>query len=563
MPRCNHGQENKLFKCSKLTLLDIKNFHGEFYKTSIKKDQDAFLLKHCSVKKSQRRRPRVGVRKATERTMRLFARRRDSLKLLRVCQKTFLSILNITVHRIRRVAKTYAISGSVVQERRGGDHTSFKNRNKLRAVKTFIEKFQCLESHYCRSTVNRKYLPSTLNVRKMWKLYSQECETNLRVRESYFRSIFNRCYNLGFGNPRTDTCSKCSELTEKIKTSTDPTQKQTLITEKRVHSLKYRAFYKLLKEKREDLMVFAFDCQKNQILPKVSDGAAYYSRQLYIYNFAVVRMVPANTLNRDNVTLYTWTEDEHRKGSNEISSAVFDTLCSTTFDDIITTVRLVADGCGAQNKNTTMVGMCSTWLNRFAPQHIKSVELIFPVPGHSFLPPDRVFGLIEQEIKKMEVILSPNQYIEVFERYGTVKRFDDVYDWKSEMEKVLRPPGNWHFQFQQSKRFYFKRNNKNITVRGECHYTADLGVYRSVMKTRKSIHDINPTRVNKNSVVVKKAKLEDVKNLLNKHFGEGWATRQELNYYSQVLSRADNVDNAQEDEEEICGQAESDSDLRI
>lgn len=187
------------------------------------------------------------------------------------------------------------------------------------------------------------------------------------------------------------------------------------------------------------------------VLVKVSDGAAYYSRQLYIYNFAVVRMVPANTLNRHNVTLYTWTEDEHRKG-NEISSAVFDTLCNTTFDVNIITVRLVADGRGAQNKNTTMVVMCSTRLNRFAPQHIKSVELIFPVPGHSFLPPDRVFGLIEQEIKKIEVILSPNQYIEVFERYGTVKCLDDVYDWKSEIEKVLRPPRNWHIQFQQSKR---------------------------------------------------------------------------------------------------------------
>ncbi|KAJ0172477.1 hypothetical protein K1T71_011616 [Dendrolimus kikuchii] len=97
-----------------------------------------------------------------------------------------------------------------------------------------------------------------------------------------------------------------------------------------------------------------------------------------------------------------------------------------------------------------------------------------------------------------------------------------------------------------------------IMIREECHYIADLGVYRSAMKTRKLIHDIN-----KNSVVVKKPKLEDAKNLLNKHFGEVWATRQRLNYYSQVLSRADNVDNAQKDEEEICGQSELDSDLRI
>lgn len=69
------------------------------------------------------------------------------------------------------------------------------------------------------------------------------------------------------------------------------------------------------------------------VLPKISDQAAYYSRQLYIYNFAVVKSVPENTLNRNNVTLYTWTEDEHRKGANEIASAVYNTLQTTGLNE--------------------------------------------------------------------------------------------------------------------------------------------------------------------------------------------------------------------------------------
>lgn len=204
------------------------------------------------------------------------------MKLIRVCQKTFINILGITKHRIRKVSRTFASTGSIVQEKRGGDHTSAKNIYKLREVKRFIESFQCLESHYCRSTVMRKYLPSTLNIRKMWRMFNQSNE--IQVRECYyFRSVFNTCYNLGFGSPRTDTCSKCNELIERIKKSTDPTEKVNLMTEKRVqHILKARAFYHLLKEKRDDLVVFSFDCQKNQVLPKISDQAAYYSRQLYI-----------------------------------------------------------------------------------------------------------------------------------------------------------------------------------------------------------------------------------------------------------------------------------------
>ncbi|CAH4029594.1 unnamed protein product [Pieris brassicae] len=140
-------------------------------------------------------------------------------------------------------------------------------------------------------------------------------QQRVKVREYYFRSTFKKYFNLGFGTPRTDTCSKCNELLGRINRSTDVVEKTNLMTEKKVHMLKARAFYRLLKEKRDDLIVFPFDCQKNQVLPKISD----YSRQLYIYNFGVVKSVPENTLNRNNVKLYIWTEDGNRKGANEVA----------------------------------------------------------------------------------------------------------------------------------------------------------------------------------------------------------------------------------------------------
>lgn len=147
------------------------------------------ILKHCKVTKIKRRRPRVGVRKPTEHTTKLYVRRRGDTKLLLVCQKTFLGILNIPAHRIRKVSQTFTATGSVVQER-GGDHTSAKNRNKLIAVKAFIEKFQCIESLYCRSTVIRKYLSSSLNIRKMETILS----TMRRGYESS-RMLFQICFH--------------------------------------------------------------------------------------------------------------------------------------------------------------------------------------------------------------------------------------------------------------------------------------------------------------------------------------------------------------------------------
>lgn len=37
--------------------------------------------------------------------------------------------------------------------------------------------------------------------------------------------------------------------------------------------------------------------------------------------------------------------------------------------------------------------------------NIQSVEIVFPVRGHSFIPPDRVFGLIEKDIKNKKSTL--------------------------------------------------------------------------------------------------------------------------------------------------------------
>lgn len=232
------------------------------------------------------------------------------------------------------------------------------------------------------------------------------------------------------------------------------------------------------------------------------------------------------------------------------------------------TVRLVADGCGAQNKNSIMVGMCAKWLTQ-APRHIKTVELVFPIPGHSFIPPDRVFGLVEKEIKRMETISKPVEYIEVFEKYGTVVLLNNVKDWKTALGNIIRPPGNWHFQFNQCKRFFlssflFIRSN-DVYVRGEPNYCADVGSYKSVLKRGKSFLDLNPDLIEKYKCAVKKDKIKDVDALLKKHFGQDWMSRDDLDFYRQVMLRAENeTDETEEcEDEEVCEVPVPDSDLRI
>lgn len=134
-------------------------------------------------------------------------------------------------------------------------------------------------------------------------------------------------------------------------------------------------------------------------------------------------------------------EDEFQKGSNEISSALTHRLQNFTFTSHIKVLRLIADGCPGQNKNSIVITAISMWLLNHAPQTLESVELVFPITDHSFLPPDRVFGNVEQEIKKNEEIILPCEYRTIIERHGKVLQLGDdvdVYDFKATAGKITK-----------------------------------------------------------------------------------------------------------------------------
>lgn len=65
-----------------------------------------------------------------------------------------------------------------------------------------------------------------------------------------------------------------------------------------------------------------------------------------------------------------------------------------------------------------LIGMLSKFLNE-APTSLKIIKIIFPVVGHSFIPPDRVFALIEKDVKKHSVLLTDQDYIHIFQKYSS------------------------------------------------------------------------------------------------------------------------------------------------
>lgn len=558
-PKCKHA--TKSYRCSSLLMYDIANFHTNFYSHTTKCEQDNFILKYCQIRDIRRKRT-ITENRIYKRNFSVIYNipKAKSSKLIPVCRNAFTDILAVGKDRINGVVKRFTKSGKMAFETRGGDRVSGKYTEKKKSVMKFIEKFKVIESHYCRNRTNRKYLPSSLNICKMWRMYCEEVkdEPALLVKKSYFAMIFNTNYNIGFGSPRTDVCSICLQLSEKIKIQKDENIKKQLMTERQVHKLRAKAFFDYLKEEKPELVTISFDCQKNQVLPKIPDQSVYYSRQLYIYNFTIVTGSSHSSLTQNNVSIYAWTEEEYHKGSNEIASAVFHKLCQLDLTNK-SQVRLVADGCAGQNKNSTLIAMCTMWLSQKAPESVSKLEIIFPIVGHSFLPADRVFARIEKVVKKEEVIVAVEEYLKIFDNHGEVFRLGSdvkVCNWKDACKETLQRTGQWHFPFNLCKRYILNRSKSGqITVRGEQSYRSDFGTFKSVLKRSKRPRDIRPLIVQK-GVPPNPKKLKDVRTLLIKHYGDEWEELDILAYYKSVLQtyELENLENieSQENEENLC-----------
>lgn len=147
------------------------------------------------------------------------------------------------------------------------EEIAIKYADKRNSVHRFIQSLNCIEAHHCGKNKHdeRKYLPCELNIKKLFLMYNTEQQNSqMGVKLSYFRHIFNTEYNLGFGTPQTDVCSKCL-LREKVKGEQDETKKATLKAEKRVHTLRAKSFFENLQETTSGLKIISFDFQKTSL----------------------------------------------------------------------------------------------------------------------------------------------------------------------------------------------------------------------------------------------------------------------------------------------------------
>ncbi|CAG9792957.1 unnamed protein product [Diatraea saccharalis] len=72
------------------------------------------------------------------------------------------------------------------------------------------------KSHYSLHDSSKIYLPEELSVKKMYDMFEDKNQLSY---ESY-RSIFVNHFNIGFGDPKIDTCTICDEFLTKAESLT-------------------------------------------------------------------------------------------------------------------------------------------------------------------------------------------------------------------------------------------------------------------------------------------------------------------------------------------------------
>lgn len=217
-----------------------------------------------------------------------------------------------------------------------------------------------------------------------------------------------------------------------------------------------------------------------------------------LYNFTICQGTSKCTQNKDNTFSYLWTENEYAKGSSQIASSVYHRLQNSSLEGI-KKIKLFSDGCGGQNKNRSIVTMLLHWLEVNSPSSVQSIELYFPVVGHSSIPPDRVFGKLEKQFRKFSVIKNSTEYFDIIDKYCTIVRLGenaDVRDWKAYGEDITKVPGNWHFQFQRAKKLEITKSriSQKCIVQGEPFYNFESGESKSILKRGKACKRLPPKK---------------------------------------------------------------------
>lgn len=261
-------------------------------------------------------------------------------------------------------------------------------------LKSFLNSLPNMESHYCRSSSNKKYLETIWKSKnQLYHFYKDECKER-GIASLSIASFSNSFSDMNFSlfKPKKDQCDVC--LGFKTKNIDESVYIKHLDKKAAARDEKVR-------DKMEKKWVFTVDLQSVLMAPMTKASAMYYKSKLVVHNFTIFDLKSLDG------HCFLWHEGEGSLTANEFASILnyfISNLDTVQGDEVI----IYSDGCTYQNRNMTISNMfllCSM---------TKKITIIqkFLEKGHTQMECDSMHSVIERKLRNTE-IYTPAGYVSI------------------------------------------------------------------------------------------------------------------------------------------------------
>ena len=275
--------------------------------------------------------------------------------------------------------------------------------------------------------------------------------------------------------------------------------------------------------------MLTFDFEQNLPLPTLTHSDVFYSRQLWMYNFGVHDCVT------DKAIMHLWDETTAKRGSSEVASCL--DRCFTKRCTGAKRLVLFSDGCGGQNKNRIV---CTFLLKLIRDGRYEQIDHFFLIRGHTFLPNDRDFSVIEKR-KRVEHAYVPTDWVKVIAAAKAANPFETVHmeqqeflDYRKvattstktkfvdqENEALSFREVVW-FSYGKSEEHNFETAQPSLQCHPEeiwCHYTfSSMEPWKKIKPLKRwGAFTAEPQQLYHSRVPIKQAKFNDLAKLAKKH----------------------------------------------
>jgi len=388
-----------------LTLARKIELFNEFYNLTYD-EQSALLISFIKVNNPKRRR-----QGKTDATSRRFCSFKYYIDDSQVCKDTFLNTFNITRRRVMTLQDKIK-SGILIPKDGRGKHSNRPHAIDAPVKDLIRQRIYSLSrqpSHYSRLTTdNLQCLSPDLNLCKLYRSFKNKYP-NINTSQRIYNNVFQSEFKLRFGYPRSDTCKQCDFFYNKLIAADTEEERKKIEIDSMLHHSRAEQSYDALKKDTEfarlnsSTVVLCVDLQQVLFCPTLTHSNMFYQRQLSNYNFAI------HNMGNNAVSMHLWYECIAKRGSLEIASCILNFI-ESNFNILVhgeeRKLIIWSDRCVGQNNNWRILNVYSYLVSC---KYFTEIHQKFLSTGHSFLPCDRDFALIEKQ-KKTAKVLVPSQW---------------------------------------------------------------------------------------------------------------------------------------------------------